>query len=282
MTSVRDLREQLRVKWPVIDCHVHPLDCFGVYDVETPEEDAKKLVTSARRSGITKMILFSLYRSTPREPTMEQCREANDWALAMRDLFPDVILPFCYVNPMYPSQSVEEIKRCVGEGKMCGGKLWVARRATDKGLDPIVAKAVELGVPLLQHAWIKTTGNLEGESFPKDVADLGRRHPDANIIMAHLNGVGLRGIEDIVQVENIVVDVSGGDPEANIVDIAVDRLGHERVVYGSDAPIRHFSVTMNKVLGSTLTDDQKRDILWHNVARILPDWLDLDPEKEVS
>ena len=60
MTSVRDLREQLRVKWPVIDCHVHPLDCFGVYDVETPEEDAKKLVTSARRSGITKMILFSL------------------------------------------------------------------------------------------------------------------------------------------------------------------------------------------------------------------------------
>ena len=32
-------------------------------------------------------------------------------------------------------------------------------------------RAVALRVPVLQHAWIKTTGNLVGESFPADVAD---------------------------------------------------------------------------------------------------------------
>lgn len=270
--EISGIREQLRAPWPVLDCHVHPLDCFGLYNVKTPEEDAEKLVASAKRSGVEKMVLFSLHRSTPREPTMSQCKEANDWALAMTEAAPEVFLPFCYVNPMYPSQSVEEIERCVGEGKMCGVKLWVARRATDKGLDPILEKAVELDVPILQHAWIKTTGNLEGESFPADVADLASRHPEAKIIMAHLNGIGLRGIEDIAGATNVVVDVSGGDPEANVVEIAVQRLGHERVVYGSDAPIRHFSLCLHKVLATALTEAQKRDICWNNIARMLPDW----------
>ena len=83
---------------------------------------------------------------------------------------------------------------------MYGIKLWVARRATDPGLNPILEKAVELDVLVLQHAWIKTTGNLPGESFPEDVADLANRHPQARIIMAHLNGIGLRGLEPIAQI----------------------------------------------------------------------------------
>ena len=280
--SIAVLRERLKSPWPVIDCHVHPLDCFGLYDVGTPEEDAKRLTTSAERSGITKMVLFSLHKNVPREPTMDECREANDWALAMAKAAPDVFLPFCYVNPMYPEESVEEIDRCVGEGRMCGVKLWVARRATDQGLDPILERAVSLDVPVLQHAWIKTTGNLSGESFPADVADLATRHPNAKIIMAHLNGVGLRGIEDISGCENIVVDVSGGDPESCLVEIAVARLGHTRVVFGSDAPIRHFAVMLGKVLGSDLSDAQKQDILWNNVARLLPEWSGVSLQERVS
>ena len=50
--KLAEIREQVRPKWPVIDCHVHPLDCFGMYDVKTPEEDAERLIASARRAGI--------------------------------------------------------------------------------------------------------------------------------------------------------------------------------------------------------------------------------------
>ena len=159
--------------------------------------------------------------------------------------------PFCYVTPAFPKEAVAEIERCVGGHAMAGVKLWVARRATDPGLDPIMEAAVAKDVPVLQHAWLKTTGNLPGESTPFDVADLARRHPGARIIMAHLNGVGYRGIEALVDVPNVAVDTSGGDPESGMVEAAVRRLGAHRVVYGSDAPIRHFGVTMNKVLGRT-------------------------------
>ena len=93
---------------------------------------------------------------------------------------------------------------------MYGIKLWVARHAIDPGLNPILEKAVELDVPVLQHAWLKTTGNLPGDSFLSDVADS----------------------------PNISVDTSGGDAESRMVETAVKTLGAKRVLFGSDALIR--------------------------------------------
>ena len=267
--TLADLRKKLLPGGPALDIHVHPLNCFGSYGVSSPVEDAERLVATARRSGVTRMCVFSLYETTPYEPTPEQCRQANDYVLRMRDLRPDAILPFCYVTPAFPDEAVAEIERCVGGQSMVGVKLWVARRATDPGLDPIMEAAVAKDVPVLQHAWLKTTGNLPGESTPFDVADLARRHPRARIIMAHLNGVGYRGIEAVSGVPNVVVDTSGGDPESGMVEAAVSRLGAHRVVYGSDAPIRHIGVTMNKVLGADIPDVNKRAILWDNALRIL-------------
>ncbi|MBM3263568.1 MAG: amidohydrolase family protein [candidate division Zixibacteria bacterium] len=263
------LRALVRPHGPVLDVHVHPLSCFGPYRIGSIREDAHRLIETGKRSGVTKMCVFSLYPSCPYEPTPAQCREANDYVLAMRDEAPETFLPFCYVTPVFPDEATTEIERCVGGEKMAGIKLWVARRATDPGLDPIMEKAVALDVPVLQHAWLKTTGNLPGESTPEDVADLARRHPAARIIMAHLNGAGYRGIEALVDTPNVVVDTSGGDPESGMVEVAVARLGPHRVVYDSDAPIRHFGTTLGKTLGAVLPDTVKRDILWGNAVRIL-------------
>lgn len=270
-STIASLRERLDPAGPVIDAHVHPLDNFGGFDFDGVDGDVALLRGAAQRAGITRACLFSLYSSTPRDPTPAQYRQANDYALAMRDASDGFFLPFCYVSPTAPDAAVDEIDRCVGGAGMVGIKLWVAQRAIDPRLDPILAKAVEYGVPVLQHAWRKTTGNLEGESFPSDVADMGRRHPQARIIMAHLNGCNPRGIEDVRDVDNVVVDTSGGDPETGIVELAVERLGAHRVVYGSDAPIRHFGVTLAKVLGARLEDSIKRQILWDNMERLLPD-----------
>lgn len=273
--NISALRKQLQPAGPVLDIHVHPLICFGPYGVSSVQDDARRLIGAAKRSGITKMGLFSLYPSCPYEPTPVQCREANDYVLAMRDVAPDTFLPFCYVNPAYPDEAVAEIERCVRNERMVGVKLWVARRATDPGLDPIMETAIAFDVPVLQHGWLKTTGNLPGESTPEDVADLARRHPKARIIMAHLSGAGLRGLEAIVQTPNVVVDTAGGDPEAGMVEAAVDRLGPERVVYGSDAPIRHFGITLGKTLGTDLPEPVKRAILWDNAVRLLPEWAEV-------
>ena len=271
MTISQQLRSRLDPGGPVIDCHVHPLDNFGGFAIDGVRGDVERLRAAAQRAGVTRACLFSLYGSTPREPSVDECRQANDYALAMRDASDAFFLPFCYVSPAEPEAAVAEIDRCVAGAGMVGIKLWVARRANDPGLDPILARAVELGVPVLQHAWRKTTGNLPGESFPADVAVLARRHPRAHIIMAHLNGCNPRGIEDVRACDNVLVDTAGGDPETGIVELAVERLGAHRVVFGSDAPIRHFGVSMAKVLGAALPAADKRRILWDNLRALLPE-----------
>jgi predicted TIM-barrel fold metal-dependent hydrolase len=64
-----------------------------------------------------------------------------------------------------------------------------------------------------------------------------------------------------------------------MVEAAVAALGPGRVVYGSDAPIRHFGVQLGKTLGTDLPDGVKRDILWNNAARLLPKWAEVKPLK---
>ncbi len=272
------LRDALKPPCAVLDVHVHPLGPRA----PSVQADAAKILDAAGRAGIVKMCIFLLHPASGAgrplyEPAMQHCRDGNDYNLRMRDLAPEAFLPFCYVNPAFPEESVHEMDRCILEERMCGVKLWVARRATDAGLDPVMRRAAELGVPVLQHAWDKTTGNLPGESFPQDVADLARKHPAAKIIMAHLNGCGLRGIEHVVDCPNLVVDTGGGDPEAGIVETAVDALGGRRVVFASDLPVRLFGQCLGKTLGAGLSEATKRDILWNNAARLLPDWAGVKP-----
>ena len=120
---------------------------------------------------------------------------------------------------------------------MRGIKLWISVHATDPRLDPIMARAAELGVPVLHHAWYKATEFIFNESSTAEIADLARRHPDVTIIMAHLAGGGWRGVRDIVPCPNVVVDTSGAQPIDGVVEYAVELLGPERVVFGSDWPL---------------------------------------------
>lgn len=273
--TIDELKARLQApSGPVLDVHVHPFSGFGPHRAESPEEDARILLEAADRAGVTHLVLFCLQGGY--QPTPEQFRAANDACLRAADVAPDRLLPFCYVSGEYRRASLKEIERCVGTHRFVGVKLWIAAKASDPAVADLAAAAAAHGAPVLQHAWDKTDGNYENESTPADVAKLARMVPDAKIIMAHLNGHGMRGIERVQACTNIHVDTSGGDPETGMVELACRRLGYQRVLFGSDAPIRHYGVQMSKVLGAAIPDDQKRAVLWDNAVRLLPAWAKLE------
>lgn len=251
----------------IFDAHVHMARHVAPWRTDDSPAD---MVAAARRWGITRQIVMSLGNTGYIVyPTPQELREANSHVIELMAQFPGEVIGFCYVSPQHPTESLEEIRRCVAEGPMPGIKLWVATKASDPAVDPILREAARLGVPVLQHAWYKTTGNMADESSPADVADMARRHPDVTIQMAHLNGGGERGVQDIAPYGNIIVDTSGGEPEAGLLEYAVAELGAERIVFGSDAPGRDYSVQLGKVLGADLTEEQRRLILSANMLRIL-------------
>jgi hypothetical protein len=95
------------------------------------------------------------------------------------------------------------------------------------------------------------------------------RHPKTMIVMAHLTGAGERGLKDIAPYPNLHVDISGGEPEAGMVELAVKLLGAERVLFGTDTPIRSYGATLGKVLEAKLTQRQRELILFGNAKRLL-------------
>ncbi|RKY63159.1 MAG: hypothetical protein DRP99_04590 [Candidatus Latescibacterota bacterium] len=244
----------------IVDFHVH---------ITRNLDDCGRVLESARRCGVEVICASSLGDDGYlRNPTPEQFRSANDYVLEAMERFPGRIVGFCYLNPNYPEESLREMERCVARG-MKGAKLWIACKASDPKVYRLVEKALKLNIPVLQHSFNKATGNLPQESGPEDVAELARRFPEAKIVMAHLFGNGRRGIAEVADLKNVYVDLCGSEPEAGLTEYAVEELGAGRLLFGSDAPGRDFSVQMGKVLGASIGEEEKERILFWNAAELL-------------
>lgn len=247
----------------IIDAHAHLTAISG-----SPEERVDYLLRFADRMNISRICL-SLGPRLNQQPTSEQIQADNEFLMQAIEHRPERVIGFCYVSPAHPETSLAEMERWVVAGPMRGLKAWVCRRCTDAGMAPIAQRAGELGVPLLQHTWRKTTGNYPGESSPTDLAQLAAQHPQTQFIMAHSGGDWEWGIRAVRHVPNVVVDLCGSDPEYGQVQMAVRVLGYERVVWGSDAAGRSFASQLAKVYGADLPTEAREAILGLNIARMI-------------
>lgn len=234
----------------------------------TPEEQVAALLKLADRMGIERVIVF-MGHPWVYDPTPDEFRRQNDQVMQAIEPSRGRAFGFVYLNPKHTQASLDELDRCVRDGPLLGVKLWVAIRCHDPCLDPIVARAAELKVPILQHTWFKITGNLPGESTADDLAALAARHPQAAFIAAHAGGDWESGIRAIRGTTNVTAEICGGDPTAGVVEMAVRELGAERVMYGSDFAGRSFASQLAKVLGADIPEQSKRLILAGNLQRML-------------
>lgn len=201
-------------------------------------------------------------------PTFEQCREANDMVLRMMEADPDLVFGFCYVSQAHERQAIEEIRRCAAAG-MVGIKLWVAVKCTDPRTFPIAEEAISLGVPILMHSYLRWKEILPQESQPDEIAALARRYPKMNMIMAHMALRWREGVDAVKDCPNLYVDTSGMDPELGSVEYAVEKLGVDRVLYGSDAPGRDVLCQIGRVMAADVTEADRAKILRGNAEKLL-------------
>jgi hypothetical protein len=203
------------------------------------------------------------------EPAPAQLREQNDQVLEALRHWSHRAFGFVYLSPQHVEASLAEFDRCVRNGPMVGVKLWVAKRASARELDPIVEAAASMNAVIFQHTWRKTTGNLPGESEPADAVELAARHPGVPIICGHTGGEWETGIRTIRHAPAIYADIAGSDPYSGFVEMAVRELGASRVIYGSDAAGRSFASQLGKVMGADIGEADRQLILGGNLKRLL-------------
>lgn len=249
-----------------IDIHTHPI----LAEDGRGRAEAGALLARARAHGIEHVVALGDVLAHGRSPTAAQIRATNDDTAWLMTRHRGYVTGFCYLNPTLGERAVRsEVERCVARG-FRGIKLEIANNARDACMRPVMAAAERHGLVVLQHAWSMT--KIRQRSFhtdPEDVATLARRFPQVRIIMAHLTGCGVRGVLAVKPCANVVVDTSGAAPEAGIVEFAVEQLGAERVLYGSDVPVRDFGVALARITGSRLDAATQRKILRDNARALL-------------
>ena len=87
--------------------------------------------------------------------------------------------------------------------------------------------------------------------------------------MAHMTGVGRRGVQDVEDLPNVYVDTSGGWYDSEMAEYAVRHVGQDRVLYGSDYPGRDYAPQVGRVEGANLPPEIKEKVLWRNAAALL-------------
>ena len=248
----------------VIDCHAH------LYHHSRPtwEEDDRKLIEAADKLGIDKLCCSIL---TPRRPsTPEGFRECNRWVAEAMNCFPGRILGYCYVNPGYHREALDEIRRCVEDLGFIGIKLYNEYRCNEPVVFPVVELAIELRVPILQHAghmhyFVEEQPRISDAGM---LAELGRRYPEATLICAHVCGGGdwewtIKALRDV---PNVYLDTSGSVTDEGVLEMALRILGAERLLFACDMSM---TASMGRIRGADIPDEARRKILGENMMGIL-------------
>ena len=251
-------------KGKVIDCHAH----LNHRSRATWEADDRKLIEAADKLGIDQLCCSTL---TPRKPaTADGFQECNRWTAEGMRRFPGRVLGYCYVNPGYGREALEDVRRCIEDRGFIGIKLYNEYTCTEPVVFPIVELAIELNVPILHHA---SHSHYFVEDQPRmsdggHLAELARRYPEAMLICAHISGGGdwEWTIKALRHAPNVLLDTSGSVTDDGSVDMAAAVVGADRVVFGCDSSM---TAGVGKIRGANLSAQDKQKILGGNMMRLL-------------
>lgn len=254
------------MKFRKIDSHIHLLLSPGV--------TADLLLDFADRLGVEKMVISR--PMTAEKTTQRDVINSNDIILKAAKEHPDRFIAQFTLNPLFPEESLEEIKRCAGLG-VKGLKLYYQVKLNDPLCFPIIERMIDLKMIVLMHSYnglgrggYRTKyGNLyPSETTSDDFADVAKRYPEAMLQFAHIGGGSDWEYEckTLGRYPNIYVDVSGSNNEENIIDYALKYIEEDRLFFGSD---NCYYQAVSKVLSANITDVQRKKIFFDNYNNML-------------
>lgn len=250
----------------VIDCHSH-LSGDGSAITLNFGRDAQ-ILAAAERLGIDVLCVSILTRQRPATP--EGFREANRLLADIVRHHPDKVFGYCYVNPGYRREALEEIRRGIEEYGFIGIKLYNEYKCTDPVVREVVELSIELKVPILHHAGHSHYFNAQQPNISDggDLATLARQYPEAILICGHIGGGGdwewtIKALRDV---PNVYLDTSGSVFDDGMIDMAARILGPERLLFGCDLS---FTAGVGKIRAAHLPEEAKRLIWGENMQRIL-------------
>lgn len=235
----------------IIDAHAHVGYFGGFFDVGINTED---LIRQMDEYEIEKTVL---------------CAIPNTETKMAVEKYPVRLLGITWVNPADGDKAVQEVFESIKNWGFKGVKLHPLLHsftANDESVHPIAQAAQELDVPLFIHS------GHPPYSLPWSIAQLAEDFPKVKIVMVHMghgHGVYIQSAIDMaLKYPNLYLETSGMPMHTKIKE-AYEKVGSDRVMFGTDAPFHHPSVEIQRAKVSGLSNTQLEDLFYNNIKNLL-------------
>ena len=178
---------------------------------------------------------------------------------------PGRIIGCVYVNPLN-QKTVDDMDKYIEAG-FAAVKLNPLRHAycaDAEIIDAVMEKAKKYNIPVCIHS------GHPPYSLPWQVGLLAERHPDVKLMMIHMgHGHGVyidAAIKMALRYPNIYLEMSGMPMPSKLRE-AYERVGADRIMFGTDTPFHHPTVEMQKVITSGLDKDAQQKIFYENAVK---------------
>jgi uncharacterized protein len=234
-----------------LDAHAH-VGKFGSWaGIESTEEEL-----------IAQMKLYNIAKSALFYPDNELVKQtaANH---------PKELVGYVWPNPNEREKAYSLVRTALREWKFKGIKLHPLFNAflpNDEIVYPIMEEARRNNVPVSIHS------GHPPFSLPWSIGELAENFRDVKIVMLHMgHGHGIyiqAAINTAKRYDNIFLETSGMPMHTKIKE-AMEVVGEERVMYGSDTPFHEPAVEIDKICSAGLSEKQLEKIFHDNAVEIL-------------
>jgi len=248
----------------IIDAHAHILhdggDSAGQGYVML-KGDAEGMIELNRRIGIDRTCISSWLG------IMVDPDEGTKLTADIVRRFPDCFTGYANVDPVYTDDLEAEIKRDHEQYGLPGLKPYFPTQKIpydDERYAPWFEYANSRRLFALLHG--------SGQGFAQQVANLAEEYPEVALLLAH-SGSGFPYARMCIGLAkehpNVYLELTYTAARLGIIELMVSELGAERVLFGTDAPMRDPRPQFGWLVYSHISDKDRRLILGENMSRIL-------------
>ncbi|MFM9948284.1 MAG: amidohydrolase family protein [Saprospiraceae bacterium] len=237
----------------IIDCHCHYGPGDGLIGPWDTRADLSKFMRWSKEAGISRTNLFAAFHS--------DYARANAIVARLVNKYPDQFSGFAFIHAERDAGRVFElVKKAVQLYNFCGIKV---HRHDARISREICEAARAFRLPVLYDP----TGEVS------TVELIAVEYPDVNFIIPHLGSFAddwkaqLNLIPMLERHPNVFTDTSG-IRRFDLLEMAVQRAGSHKILFGSDGPWLHPGVELEKVFALHLPSNEETMVLGGNFMRL--------------
>ncbi len=185
----------------------------------------------------------------------------NDFVLDACTRAKGRLVPFYFANPRRDPDHYRDRANQFSGLELAPAVHGVA--LNDSRTSALIEIAATVGHPVYLHCLIRNGFSVT------DLVVLANQFPSVNFVLGH-SGIGhidLYGIDLISKTNNVLLETSGG--YTRVIQYALERLGPNRLLFGTEYPIQHPAVELAKYRVLNLDSTTWEQVAWINACRIL-------------